>query len=190
MEILSELNWIDLAIVIILAGGAFAGFTQGLIRYVLSWVGVVVAFVLAAQLKGPMNSVLSFWGAFTPEVREFWIFIFLFVALTIVFWFVVRAFYRTTRVPIVKQLDELGGAVLGVAFAATFIIFQLVVFDWLFRPAGTLLPLQEVAGLKAYYDAMNDSVLVGYFRDTIIPSVGYLARPFVPNEVATILRLR
>jgi hypothetical protein len=37
---------------------------------------------------------------------------------------------------------------------------------------------------------MNDSVLVAFFRDTIIPSVGYLARPFVPSEVATILRLR
>jgi uncharacterized membrane protein required for colicin V production len=189
MEFLSKLNWIDLAIIIVLAGGAFTGFTQGLIRYVLSWVGVSVAFILAAQLKGPVNGALSFWNAFTPDVREFWIFIFLFVGLTILFWFIVRAFYRTTRVPIVKQLDEIGGAVLGVAFAATFIVFQLVVFDSLFRPFASL-PLGEVGGLKGYYDAMNDSVLVGVFRDTIIPTVGYLARPFVPNEIATILRLQ
>lgn len=189
MEFLSQLNWIDLAIIIILAAGAFAGFTQGLIRYVLSWVGVIVAFILAAQLKGPVNSALSFWDAFTPDVREFWIFIFLFVGLTILFWFIVRAFYRTTRVPIVKQLDEIGGAVLGVAFAATFIVFQLIVFDSLFRPFASL-PIGEVGGLKGYYDAMNDSVLVGAFRDTIIPTVGYLARPFVPNEIAAILRLQ
>lgn len=189
MEFLSQLNWIDLAIIIILAAGAFAGFTQGLIRYVLSWVGVIVAFILAAQLKGPVNSALSFWDAFTPDVREFWIFIFLFVGLTILFWFIVRAFYRTTRVPIVKQLDEIGGAVLGVAFAATFIVFQLIVFDSLFRPFASP-PIGEVGGLKGYYDAMNDSVLVGAFRDTIIPTVGYLARPFVPNEIAAILRLQ
>jgi uncharacterized membrane protein required for colicin V production len=189
VEILTELNWIDLAIVLILAAGAFAGFTQGLIRYVLSWVGVIVAFILAAQLKGPVNSALSFWDAFTPDVREFWIFIFLFIGLTVLFWFVVRAFYRTTRVPIVKQLDELGGAFLGVAFAATFIVFQLIVFDSLFKPVASL-PVAETGGLKGYYDAMNSSVLIGVFRDTIIPTVGYLARPFVPSEIATILRLQ
>jgi membrane protein required for colicin V production len=189
VQILTELNWIDLAILILLALGAFAGFTQGLIRYVLSWVGVIVAFILAAQLKGPVSSALSFWDAFTPDVREFWIFIALFIGLTILFWFVVRALYRTTRVPIVKQLDEIGGALLGLAFAATVIVFQLVVLDSLFRPVASL-PVGEVGGLKAYYDAMNDSVLVGFFRDTIIPSAGYLARPFVPDDIATILRLR
>ncbi len=189
MQILTELNWIDLAIVVVLALGAFAGFTQGLIRYALSWVGVLLAFILAAQLKGPVNAALAFWDAFTPDMREFWIFIALFVGLTVLFWFIIRAFYRTTRVPIVKQLDEIGGAILGVAFAATFIVFQLVVFDSLFRPVASL-PVSEAGGLKAYYDAMNDSVLVGYFRDTIIPTAGFLARPFVPDEIATILRLR
>ncbi len=189
MEFLSELNWIDLAIIIVLAGGAFAGFTQGLIRYVLSWVGVIVAFILAAQLKGPVNSALSFWEAFTPDVREFWVFIFLFVALTILSWFIVRAFYRTTRVPIAKQLDEIGGAILGVAFAATFTVFQLVVFDSLFRPSASL-PVGEVGGLKGYSDAMTDSVLPGALRDTTTPTVGSLARPFVPNEIAPILRLQ
>jgi membrane protein required for colicin V production len=189
VEILSELNWIDLFIVLILALGAFAGFTQGLIRYALSWVAVLVAFIVAAQLKGRVNNALSFWDAFTPDVREFWIFIALFVGLVIAGWFIVRAFYRTTRLPIVKQLDEIGGAVLGLLFAATFIVFQLVVFDSLFRPFVAL-PVNEVGGLKGYYDAMNSSLLVGFFRDTIIPTAGFLARPFVPNDIATILRFQ
>ncbi|HEX5395535.1 MAG TPA: hypothetical protein VFX74_00425, partial [Candidatus Limnocylindria bacterium] len=104
-------------------------------------------------------------------------------------WFIVRAFYRTTRLPIVKQLDELGGAVLGLLFAATFIVFQLIVFDSLFRPFVAL-PVGEVGGLKGYYDAMNSSLLVGFFRDTIIPTAGFLARPFVPSEIASILRFQ
>ncbi len=189
MEFLSQLNWIDLIIVLILALGAFAGFTQGLIRYALSWVAILVAFIVAAQLKGPVNDALSFWDAFTPDVREFWIFMVLFVGLVIAGWFIVRAIYRTTRLPIVKQLDEIGGAVLGVLFAATFIVFQLVVFDSLFTPFANL-PANEVGGLNGYYDAMNSSLLVGFFRDTIIPTAGFLARPFVPSEIASILRLQ
>ncbi|HET9879257.1 MAG TPA: CvpA family protein [Candidatus Limnocylindria bacterium] len=189
MDILSELNFIDLLIILALAGGAFAGFTQGMIRYVLGWAAVVIAFIVAAQLKGPMTEVLGFWRAFTPELREFYIFIVLFIGLTIAGWFIVRAFYKTTRLPIVKQLDEIGGAILGVAFAATFIILQLIVFDSLFRGnvVGEGVIPGQTAGLRGYYDAMNDSVLIEFFRSTIIPAVGFIARPFVPEEISRFL---
>ncbi len=187
MELLKQLNWIDLFMVLALAAGAFAGFTQGLIRYALSWIAIIVAFVVAAQLKGPVSGALSFWGAFSPDVREFWVFFVLFIVLVVAGWFIVRAFYRTTRIPIVKQLDEIGGALLGLLFTATFIAFALIVMDSLFRPFVAL-PGNEVGGLRGFYDAMNSSVLVGYFRDTIIPTAGFLARPFVPREIASILR--
>lgn len=189
MDILSELNFIDLLIILALAGGAFAGFTQGMIRYVLGWAALVVAFIVAAQLKGPMTDVLGFWQAFTPELREFYVFIVLFIGLTIAGWFIVRAFYRTTRLPIIKQLDEIGGAILGVAFAATFIILHLLVFDSLFRPnvVGEGVVAAQTAGLRGYYDAMNESVLIEFFRSTIIPAVGFIARPLVPEEISAIL---
>lgn len=189
MDILSELNFIDLLIIVALAAGAFAGFTQGMIRYILSWVAIIVAFIVAAQLKEPMTEVLGFWKAFTPELREFYVFIVLFIGLTIAGWFLVRAFYKTTRLPIVKQVDEIGGAILGVLFAATFIVMQLIVFDSLFRGnvVGEGIIASQVAGLKSYYDALNDSVLVEFFRTTIIPAVGFIARPFVPEEIARFL---
>ncbi len=189
MEILGELNFIDLLIIVALAGGAFAGFTQGAIRYLFSWLAVVVAFIVASQLKGPMTDLLGFWKAFTPELREFYIFIVLFIGLTIAGWFIVRAFYRTTRLPIVKQLDEIAGAILGVLFAATFILLQLIVFDSLFRGnvEGEGLISSQVGWLRGYYDALNGSVLVDFFRSTIIPTVGFVVRPFVPEEIARFL---
>lgn len=189
-----SLNWIDFALIIILAAGAFAGFQQGLIRYVLSWVSLIVAFILAAQLKGPVATALSFWDAFTPAVREFWIFVALFVGFSVAGWFVVRVFYRTTRLPIVRELDEIGGALVGIAFTATFIVFFLIVFDTLFKGAATLpggagLPNDQVGWLRGFYDAMNQSVLVGVFNTTVIPIAGSLARPFVPTEIAKFLHL-
>src|SRR6266545_6530879 len=130
LDFFGQLNWVDFVIIIVLAAAAFAGFQQGLIRWVLSWVSLIVAFILASQLKGPATDTLStFWTAFSPEVREFWVFVVLFLVLAVGGWFIVRAFYRTTRLPIVKQADEVGGAVLGIVFAATFIVLQLVVLD-------------------------------------------------------------
>ncbi len=195
LDFIGNLNWVDFALIIILAGGAFAGFQQGLIRYVLSWVSLVVAFILAAQLKGPVTDALStVWTAFDPNVREFWVFVVLFVGFAVAGWFIVRWFYRTTRLPIVKELDEVGGALIGITFAATFIVLFLVVFDSLFKGAATLpggagLPAGQTDWLRGFYNAMNDSVLVGIFNRTVIPIAGTLARPFVPAEIAQFLKL-
>ncbi len=193
LDFIQSLNWVDFALIIVLAAGAFFGFQQGLIRYVLSWVSLVVAFVLAAQLKGPITDALStFWTAFAPPVREFWVFVVLFIGFSVAGWFIVRVFYRTTRLPIAKELDEVGGALLGITFAATSIVLLLVVFDTLFKGAATLPGgpgLPDTGWLKSFYQSMNDSVLVGVFNRTVIPIAGTLARPFVPTEIAQFLKL-
>ncbi|HJP72324.1 MAG TPA: CvpA family protein [Candidatus Limnocylindria bacterium] len=182
MELLSRLNWVDLAIILILAGGVFVGFTQGMIRYVLNAIAVLVAFVLAAQLKGPILDLLRFWTAFTPEGRELLVFVLLFFGFVIAAWFAIRALYRRTRLPVAKQLDELGGAIFGLIFAALVISFQLVVYDSFFRGGG------ETGGwVASYYDALNSSLIVAFFRETVIPTAGFLARPFVPDEIALLL---
>ena len=38
-----------------------------MIRYVLNAIAVIVAFILASQLTGPLLDLLGFWEAFTPE---------------------------------------------------------------------------------------------------------------------------
>ena len=34
---------------------------------------------------------------------------------------------------------------------------------------------------------MNQSVIIGWFRDYLIPVVGFVVRPFVPSEIAQFL---
>lgn len=182
MELLTRLSWIDLVIIAILAGGVFAGFTQGMIRYVLNAAAVVVAFILAAQLKGPIIDLLGFWNAFSPGGRELLAFVLLFFGFVIAGWFVIRAMYRRTRLPVARQLDELGGAIFGLLFAALVITLHLVVYDTFFRAGG------ETGGwVGGYYNALNDSLIIAFFRETIVPAVGFVVRPFVPDEIAQFL---
>jgi uncharacterized membrane protein required for colicin V production len=193
LDFIKSLNWVDLVVIIVLAAGAFAGFQQGLNRYALSIVALVVAFIIAAQFKGPVTDALSnFWTAFDPPVREFWVFVVLFVVLAIGGWFLVRAFYRTTRLPIIKQADEILGAVLGVAFATVAIVLLLVVLDSLFKgvvslPGQPPTTTSDTGWLKGFYNAMNDSVLVGVFRRSVLPVIGFVARVFVPSDIARLL---
>lgn len=182
MDLLARLSWFDLVIIGILAGGVFAGFTQGMIRYVLNAIAVLVAFVLASQLKGPVIDLLGFWRAFSPGGRELIIFVVLFFGFVIAGFFAIRALYRRTRLPIAKQLDEIGGAIFGLIFAAMVLTFQLLVLDSFFRTGG-----EPVGWLGSYYETLNDSLLIAYFREILIPTAGFLARPFVPKEIADLL---
>jgi uncharacterized membrane protein required for colicin V production len=180
----------DLFIVLVLAAGVFAGFTQGLIRYALNAVVVLVAFVIASQLKGPLVDVLSFWKAFTPALREQILFLLLFVGLVVGGWFIVRAMYHRTRLPIIRQLDELGGAVLGLLFAVLFLTFLVVVMDSFFKATGVGDTERASAGiLTGFYDAMNSSALVDVFRSTVIPTFGFLTKFLVPSDISRILEL-
>jgi len=182
VELLAELSWFDLVIIGLLAVGVFVGFTQGMIRYVLNAVAVIVAFILASQLRDPIFDLLRFWNAFTPEGRELLIFAILFVVFVLAGWFAIRALYRRTRLPIIKQLDEIGGAIFGLIFAALVISFQLVVFDSFFLEGN------DTGGwVAAYYDALNSSLIIEFFRETVIPTAGFLARPFVPDEISRLL---
>jgi uncharacterized membrane protein required for colicin V production len=182
VDLITQLTWFDMVIILALIVGVFAGFTQGMIRYVLNCIAVLIAFVLAAQLKGPIIDLLGFWRAFTPEGRELLVFILLYIGFVVAGFFAVRAMYHRTRLPIVRQLDEIGGAIFGLLFVAMLIVFHLVVYDSYFQTGG------EAGGwVKGYYDAMNASVLVQFFRDLLIPTAGFLARPFVPGEIANLL---
>ncbi len=181
MDVLAQLSWLDLVIIGLLAVGVFVGFTQGAIRYALNSLAVVVAFVLAAQLQGPIIELLRFWDAFSPAGRELLIFMLLFVVLVVAAWFAIRALYRRTHLPIPKALDEILGAVFGLLWVALILVFHLVILDSYFAEA-------DAGGwLGAYYDAMSGSLLVQFARDILLPTAGFLARPFVPSEIADLL---
>jgi hypothetical protein len=182
VEVVRSLSWVDLAIILVLAVGVFAGFTQGTIVYLLNSLALLVAFIVAAQLKGPLIDLLSFWTAFTAEGRELIVFMALFIGLSVAAWFIIFRAYRRTRLPIAKQLDEIGGAILGLLYVGLFISLFLVVLDTFFLGGG-----EGPGWLTGLYDGLNRSLIIGFFRDNVLPIVGFVMRPFVPDEVADLL---
>jgi uncharacterized membrane protein required for colicin V production len=182
VDLVSSLSWVDLAIILVLAVGVFAGFTQATIVYLLNSLALLIAFVVAAQLKGPVIDLLGFWTAFTTEGRELIVFMILFIGLSVAAWFVIFGAYRRTRLPIAKQLDEIGGAILGLLYVGLFLSLFLVVLDSYFLSGG-----EGPAWLTGLYDGLNDSLIIGFFRDSVIPIAGFVMRPFVPDDIASLL---
>ena len=59
---------------------------------------------------------------------------------------------------------------------------QLVILDSFFLEGG-----EGPGWLTAYYDGLNSSLIIGFFRDNVIPIVGFVMRPFLPDEIAALL---
>jgi len=183
VEVIAEFTVSDLVVLATLAGGVLMGFTQGTLRYILSSVAVLVAFIVASLLKGPIADALgTVWRASTPEQQELWIYVVLLVIGIVGGWFLVRLFYRQTRLPIYRQLDEIGGAVFGVLFVVLVYSVALVALDTYFLYADQAL-VDASPVLGPLYQFLNDSVLVSWFRDYVTPIAGFVLRPFVPDDI-------
>jgi uncharacterized membrane protein required for colicin V production len=187
VEIIAEFTVTDIVVLVTLAGGVLVGFQQGTLRYILSTVAILVAFIVASLLKGPIADTLApVWRAASPEEQELWIYVVLFVLGVVGGWFGVRAFFRQTRLPLYRLLDEIGGAVMGVVFVVVLYTLSLVVLDSYFVAIDPA-TIERVSVLGPLYQFLNDSVLVDWFRQWVLPVVGFVARPFVPDDIKPLL---
>ena len=66
-------------------------------------------------------------------------------------------------------------------------MLTMVVMDSFFKVAPDS-STGSAGPLTAFYNAMNSSVLVDFFRTTLIPTFGAIVRPFVPKEIAELLQ--
>lgn len=191
-DLLAQITWVDLLVVLILAVGALLGWTQGVIRYALACAAVLVAFVVAALLKHSATELLGIWTAFTPAIREMLIFLVLFILILVGLWFGIRALGNSFGFTIPRLVDEFAGALFGILFAAMCVVFVLLVFDTYYTAPGAdglagSIERGQAPPLRSFYETLNDSILVAILRDAVTPTLGLLARPFVPDDVRAVL---
>jgi len=184
---------IDVLVVMLLAVGAFVGWMQGFVRYLLASFAVLVAFIGGAQLKSSTTEQLAFWTAFTPRIRETLVFLVFFLLFVAALWLLVRTLGPSLRLPVNRVVDGVGGAVMGAVFAALCVVFvQLVLATHYERPrdpdfAATFQRGGEAAALLGTHTALSDSGLVTLLRRSLVPTVGLLVRPLVPDDTRAVL---
>lgn len=187
MEFIAQFTIADLVVLLTLAGGVLAGFQQGALRSILNCVVVLVAFILASQLKGPIADALNpVWNLGTPAQQELWIYLTLLAIGIVGGWLLVRTFYGQTRLPIVRQLDEILGAVMGVLFVALVYSFSFVALESFFQLADEN-SVAAATMLRPIYDIMNESFILSWFNEWLVPIAGFVVRPFVPVEIEQFL---
>ena len=113
------MNWLDIVIIVVLAISTFLGLRIGIIKAVLSLAGVIVGVVLAGQYYVALADVLPFFSE-TSNVAKVVAFAIILIGVMVIAIVLARLLKWAASVIMLNWVNQLGGAVFGLALGAIF----------------------------------------------------------------------
>ena len=108
-------NWLDPAVVGIIAISGLFGLFRGLLRSLAGIAGVVLGALFAGQLADKVDPALKQAGIQHPAINGRWAFLIAFVAIVIAVEFAANLLVWVQRFMMLGWLDRAGGLALGLA---------------------------------------------------------------------------
>jgi uncharacterized membrane protein required for colicin V production len=129
------LNPLDVIIVFALLAGVAFGFVRGLIRMALSLLVLYVAAVLAMTFYDDLGRWVGFVTAhnLSDAANEVIAFLFILIVTAVLLTFVLNRTYKDTELPGVRQIDQLGGLVIGFFLTTIWIGLAIVALAFLLK---------------------------------------------------------
>ncbi len=113
------MNWLDIVIIVALAVSTFLGLRTGIIKAVLSLVGVIVGVVLAGQYYIALADVLPFFSE-TSDAAKIVSFAIILIVVMVIAAVAARFLKWAASVMMLGWVNRLGGAALGLVLGAIF----------------------------------------------------------------------
>jgi hypothetical protein len=161
------------------------GFAQGLIRWLLGTGAFVVAFVLGAQLRGPLGTWLAqYWNQVPSDFSQMVAFVGSFIVLIIAMNLAIQAYYQ--RFPIsasLAVLDEIAGglvAALVVMFSVSVVVLAM---DQYYRGVGHVPPVGDVGWIRSLWQGLDGSALVHFMRENVLGFLMTIVGGMLPAAV-------
>jgi uncharacterized membrane protein required for colicin V production len=166
------LNPFDVLIAFALLGGIALGFVRGLIRMALSLLVLYVATILAMNFYIPLGRWIRYLSGNRAAVTAGEVLAFLLI-LIVVFAglsFLIRRTYKDTEWPGLRQIDQLGGLVLGFLVTSLWIGLAIIGIAFVLGTAG------------AGSDSLRQNLLLQFQSSHLIP----IFYKFLPVAFATL----
>jgi len=180
------INVVDLLIVGFFGLFFILGFAQGTIRRLIGIGSILFSFLFAANLSAPLGSFLGKnWTQFSPEYGQMIGFLFVFIGGCLVFAILAQGFYKPQ--PLFEKarfVDELLGGILGLIEAGLILLCFVVILDTFFYATGIPKDSDELPFLRDVWGALNGTVIVPFFRESIIPLFMTVFAFFVPTAIS------
>jgi len=130
------MNWLDIIILVVLALSAFGGLKNGLIKSLLSLIGLIVGVVLAGRFYESFSGVLPFISS--ERAAHIAAFIIIFLLVVIIFAILGIILTRLVSAILLGWLNRLLGAIFSIIMGAIFIAAILAVWAKYVGAGGTI----------------------------------------------------
>lgn len=146
------MNWVDAVIIIVALLAAFAGFRQGLILTVFSFLGLIAGVAVAGWASGPLADKIS------PDAAWAYVLVFIIILLIVLFLFnlVGTILKQFIKLIMLGWVDSLGGALLGLFVGA---LLAAAIFIAVGKWSATVgaIGIQDAIGESALAELLMDS---------------------------------
>ncbi len=166
----SWLNPFDFVIALALVGGVALGFIRGLVRMALSLAVLYVAAALATAFHPRVGAWISSMSRLPLSVAQGLGFLLILAIVAILLNFLLHRAYRDTELPGLRQVDQLGGMVIGFFVAVVWIGLSLLVLAFMLSA-----PTTETGGIRLG--------MIGYFQSSNLIPIFY---QFLPIALAAL----
>jgi uncharacterized membrane protein required for colicin V production len=173
----------DLVVVVFLFGAIVLGVLQGPIRGFLAILSMLIAFVLASNLRDSLGDWLAGnWRQFPDDYNRLLAFVIVFVFLTVLFIVLIQGFYKRTELYAARPIvDDVLGGVAGFLEGFIVLVMGIIILGSYQFPAS--LP-GEVAQLRQLHDLLlNQSNIGSWIHDTFAPVFVQVLSPLLPHDV-------
>jgi uncharacterized membrane protein required for colicin V production len=168
----SWLNPLDILIVFALLAGIAWGFVRGLVRMALNLAILYIATVLAMTFYPTVGRWLKMIAGSNlgKSITEVIAFVLILALTTAILHFIVSRTYKDTELPGVRQIDQLGGMLIGFVVISTWIGLTIVALAFILSATDT-----AISGLR-------DNLLMYFHNSRLIP----IFYRFLPIVLATL----
>jgi membrane protein required for colicin V production len=119
-----NLSWFDILVIVIVMAGAFSGMSKGLIRQLLSVIGLVGCIILAGQRYQSLGLQLTFIS--DPKAAEVIAFVLIFFGVIIAANLLGTILHRVSKIMLFGFMDQLAGLAFGALEAVVIIQLALL----------------------------------------------------------------
>jgi uncharacterized membrane protein required for colicin V production len=189
IEVITSVKGIDLLIFFALFGMFILGFMQGIIRRLLGIASILIALLIASQVRAPLGEFLAVnWTQYPSEYNHMIAFGTVFVAIAIAATVAIQLFYRPA--PLFHQypvLDEILGGVLGVLQGFLILAAFFIITDPFYAGAvGQDYGGQQFPFIQDIHGAFDGSLTATIIRDRIVPAILFVFGWMFPADVRDI----
>lgn len=119
------MSYLDIGLIVIIAGFALAGLWYGLVHAILSLLGTIVGIFIATRLYEPVATWIIQSTGWDPNWARVIFFILVFIIIvkliSVIFWLGEKILGLFTKLPGIKGLDKLLGLLFGTAEGVFFL---------------------------------------------------------------------